>query len=108
MSTNIAISSNGTYMNKTPAGVLNVNLVQVSNIPMKVEQKFHAAFTVGTNGRPEMSNDSDKKLLAQAVDYVEFLDTIVLNHDPNNKNRSVDIDIDAIKEYIDSMHNLYI
>ena len=107
-STNIVTSSNGAYVHKTSAGVLNVNPDKVSNVRTEVEQKIQPEFTVDRNFQPDTSIDSDENSLSQAVDCVEFLDTIALNHDPNDKKGSVEIDLDAVEEYIEHLHNLHI
>jgi hypothetical protein len=95
-------------VHKTSAGVLNVNPDKVSNVRTEVEQKIQPEFTIDTNFQPDTSIDSDENLLSQVVDCVEFLDTIALNHDPNNEKGSVEIDLDAVEEYIERLHNLHI
>ena len=106
-STNIVTSSNGAYVHETSAGVLNVNPDKVSNVRTEVEQKIQPEFTVDRNFQPDTSIDSDENSLSQAVDCVEFLDTIALNHDPNDEKGSVEIDLDAVEEYIKRLHNLH-
>eukprot|EP00957_Ditylum_brightwellii_P146594 11159843-Ditylum_brightwellii.AAC.1 len=63
-SSNIAMNSNSTYVEKMSADVLDVNPVHVSSVRTEVEQKCHAVFTIDTNGQPEISSESDKNVFA--------------------------------------------
>ena len=103
----IITNSNSTMSENTSTDVANflcAPCAPVANLPTEIPKQTHNEFSTRVSAHSNISTDENENSISQVVQCIEFLDSIELNHDPNDDNGHDDIDLDAIEDYIENLN----
>ena len=103
----IITNSTSTMSENTSTDVANFlcdPCAPVTNLPTEIPKQTHNEFSTRVSAHSNISTDENENSISQVVQCIEFLDSIELNHDPNNDNGHDDIDLDAVEDYIENLN----
>jgi hypothetical protein len=95
------MNSDISHVDKLPSEITSVSTTPVDPLPTQKELKIATEFIAfKSSSGNENCSDVDENSLSQAVEAIDFLDTIEFIEELNSDGESVGVDVDALEEHL--------